>query len=96
MKMVLVVYNMAIEAEVMDCLKRCGIESYTKLPRVQGVGKLSGPHMDSHIWPGANSQLEIACEEEAKDRILEEVRELKGTYAKVGIKAFVMPLDELV
>jgi len=96
MKMVFIVYNMAIEAEVMECLKRCGIESYTKIPRVQGVGELSGPHMDSHIWPGVNSQLQIGCTEEAKNRILEEVGKLRGSYAKVRIKAFVLSMEELV
>ena len=96
MKIVWIAYNQAIGDEVNESLKRCGVTNYTKIPVAHGVGQHSGFHMDSHIWPGVNSLLMIACTEETKDRLLEEVRNLKRSFEKEGIKAFVMPLDELV
>ncbi len=96
MKIVWIAYNQAISDEVDESLKRCGVTNYTKIPVAHGVGQHSGFHMDSHIWPGVNSLLMIGCTEETKDRLLEEVRNLKRSFEKEGIKAFVLPIDELV
>lgn len=95
-KMVYIVYNAAIDEEVMACLERCRIESYTKIPTVHGAGKLSGPHMGTHVWPASNSMLLIACEDDVKDHIVEEMGNLKRAFEREGIKVFVMPLEEIV
>ncbi len=94
--MVWIAYNQAIGDEVDECLKRCEIASYTKIPLAYGIGKASGPHMGSHVWPGSNSLLLVVCEEEHKDHILEEVRKLRKTLHKEGIKAFVVPVEEVI
>jgi len=95
MKMVWIAYNQAIGEEVDECLKKCNIKSYTKIPLVHGVGQHSGPHLGTHIWPGVNSLLMIVCTEEIKERLLEEVRRLKRTFEREGIKAFVVPVEEI-
>jgi len=51
--------------------------------------------MGTHIWPGVNSLLAIVCEEENKDKILEEVQNLRSQFEREGIKAFVMPVEEI-
>ncbi len=98
MKMVLIVYNAAIEEEMMEALQEIGVENYTKWDRVLGKGPISGPHFDSDVWPGVNSMLAIAVEDEKKDRIMAKVRELKSkeSIAKEGIGAFVLPLEEMI
>ncbi len=93
MKIVWIAYNQAIGDEVSESLKRCGVKTYTKIPVVHGVGQHSGSHMNSHIWPGVNALLMIACSEETKDRLLAEVRKLKKLFEKEGIKAFVTPVE---
>jgi nitrogen regulatory protein PII len=97
MKMVLIIYNAAIEEEVMEVLGGIGVENYTKWDRVLGKGPISGPHFDSDIWPGVNSMLAIAVEDEMKDRIMAKIRELKSKEAlrKEGIGAFVLPLEDM-
>ncbi|MCK4649075.1 transcriptional regulator [bacterium] len=97
MKMIFIVYNAAIKEEVMESLKAIGVENYTKWDRVLGKGPISGPHFDSDIWPGVNSMLAIAVEDEKKDKIMAKVRELKlkESIAKQGIRAFVLPLEEM-
>ena len=95
MKLVLISYNAAIDEEIMGALKNVGISGYTKLPRVIGDGKASGPHLDSHIWPGANSLLVLAVEDDKKDQILAQVMKLRQKLGKEGIKAFVLPLEEI-
>ena len=96
MKMILISYNVAIDEEVMEALKEVGISGYTKLPRVLGEGKTSGPHLDSHISPGANSLLALAVEDNKKDQILTQVMKLRQKLGKEGIKAFVLSLAEMI
>lgn len=94
-KIILISYNVAIDEEVMEALKKMGISGYTKLPKVLGDGKTSGPRLDSHIWPGANSLLFLAVDDDKKDQILAQVRKMRQRLGKEGIKAFVLPLEEI-
>jgi len=97
MKLILLVYNAAISEEVMEALQEIGVENYTKWDRVLGKGPISGPHFDSDVWPGVNSMLAIAVEDQKKDKIMAKVRELKSkeSIAREGIGAFVLPLEEM-
>ena len=70
MKMVMISYNSAIDSEVMETLKRCGIENYTKWVRVQGRGMTSGSHFGSEIWPGENSVIFSAVEDKKTEDLL--------------------------
>jgi len=98
MKMVLLVYNTAISEEVMKALGEIGVENYTKWDRVLGKGKTSGTHLDSDVWPGVNSMLAIAVEDEKKNEVMAKVKELKSkeSIAGEGIGAFILPLEEMV
>ncbi|MBL7130528.1 MAG: hypothetical protein ISS45_03865 [Candidatus Omnitrophica bacterium] len=95
MKMVMVSYNSAINSEVMEALEKCGIENYTKWVQVQGKGKTSGPHFGSEIWPGENAALFIATQEEKVSGLLSEIRALREKLGRVGVKAFVWPLEQI-
>lgn len=95
MKLVFLVYNAAIDEDVMEALESLGIEEYTKWPRLTGKGKSSGPHLDSATWPGVNSALLIATDNDKALSLLKEVRSLKEKLTHEGIKAFLLPLEEI-
>ena len=95
MKMVMISYNSAIESEVMDIFKKCDIENYTKWTQVQGKGKTSGPHLGSEVWPGENSVIFTAIEDEKKEALLEYIKKLRVKLGKEGVKAFVLPIEEI-
>ncbi|PIS30178.1 hypothetical protein COT42_03580 [Candidatus Saganbacteria bacterium CG08_land_8_20_14_0_20_45_16] len=95
MKIVFIVFNAAIEDEVMECLAKTGVSNYTKFPDIHGKGGHSDPHLDTQIWPGTNHGLLIAADVSLKDKILKEVKNLKAEYAKEGIKAFVFSPEEV-
>jgi len=95
MKMIFIMYNIAINDEVMQILKDVGIEGYTRWERATGRGKTSGPHLGNHIWPVVNSVLAVAAEDNKKARLIERIKELRKKLGKEGIKAFVLPLEEI-
>jgi nitrogen regulatory protein PII len=95
MKMVLISYNEAIDEEVMEALTVCCIDSFTKWQRVLGKGTLSEPHLDSSVWPGVNNVCMAVVEDKKVPPVLEKVKELRRKLAKEGIKAFVLPVEEI-
>jgi len=95
MKMVMIVYNEAIDEEVMDSLESCCIEHFTKWQRVLGKGKMSDPHLDTSVWPGVNNVCVTVVEDIKVEAILLKTKELRARLGKEGIKAFVLPVEEI-
>jgi hypothetical protein len=89
------VYNEAMDSEVMAALKAVGVERYTKWPRVMGSGKTSGPHLDSHIWPGANAVAMFVLDDETAKKAMEVMRGLRKKMGHEGIKAFILPVEDI-
>ncbi len=92
--MVFIAYNVAIHDEVMEMLQRHGVETYTRWEHVTGVGKSSGPHLDTHVWPARNSAIVTATADEKARALLEAVREMRQSMSGEGIKAFLIPVEE--
>ena len=93
MKMVMVIYNEAIDVEVMEVLDRSGLVNYTKITRVSGKGTTSGTHLGNDIWPGLNYILYVACDDTQAKQFVSGVTDLRKTLGKEGVKAFIMPLE---
>jgi len=94
MKMLMIIYNEALDNEVMEILDRLDISGYTKIPKVFGKGNKSGIHLGTDIWPGLNNIIYAACQEEKAKEIFLELKELRSQLAHEGVKAFIMPLEE--
>lgn len=94
-KMVMIVYNEAIDSEVMEALQSCALKNYTKVLGVYGRGDTSGIHLGDDVWPGRNNIMYVACDEKQAKQMLSCVRGLKQSLGKEGIKAFVLPVEEL-
>jgi nitrogen regulatory protein PII len=93
--MVMISYNEAVEAEIMDSLAACGIKNYTKIMGVYGSGLASGTHMGNDIWPGKNNIMYVVCEDKEAKELLACIKELRKTLGKEGLKAFLMPLEDM-
>ena len=94
-KMVMIAYNEAIDMEVMEVLENCGLKNYTKVTGAYGRGTTSGTHLGNDIWPGRNNILYVACDEKQARQMLGCVRELRKKLGHEGIKAFILPIEEL-
>lgn len=95
LKMVMVAYNEALDLEVMEALAKAGLKNYTKSVGIFGRGSSSGIHLGNDIWPGRNNILYVSCEErQAKDLIIG-IKELRKKIGQEGIKAFILPIEEV-
>ncbi|MFZ2602809.1 MAG: PG0541 family transporter-associated protein [Candidatus Omnitrophota bacterium] len=94
LKMVMVVYNEAIDMEVMELMEICVLKNYTKVMGVFGRGETSGTHLGNDIWPGRNNLLYVACEEKQSKQLISGVKDLRKKLGREGIKAFILPIEE--
>ena len=94
MKMVMIVYNEALDNEVMEILERSTAKNYTKITKAFGRGDKSGSHLGTDIWPGLNNIMYVACQNPQAKELLSGVEELKKKSGHEGVKAFVLPLEE--
>jgi nitrogen regulatory protein PII len=95
MKMVMIVYNEALDAGVMEVLAECALTNYTKISGVFGKGTSSGTHLGNDIWPGRNNILDVGCDDKQAQQMLSCVRELRKKIGHEGIKAFILPIEEI-
>lgn len=94
-KMVMIAYNEAIDQEVMEVLKGCTMKNYTKINGAFGSGLSSGTHLGNDIWPGRNNILYVSCDDKEAKQIISCVKELRKALGKEGVKAFVLPIEEV-
>lgn len=95
MKMVMMTYNEAIDDEVMEVLEVCALKNYTKITKVFGKGSTSGTHMGNDIWPGLNNMIYAACNDDDAKQLMSYIKHLRQKLGPEGVKAFVMPIDEV-
>ena len=95
LKMVIIAYNEAIDMEVMEMMEKCELKNYTKIMGVFGKGETSGAHLGNDIWPGRNNLLYVATPENAAKQLASLVKELKAKLGQEGIKAFILPIEEI-
>jgi hypothetical protein len=96
MKMVFIVYSQAADYDVIAAIKKAGVKGYTKMENACGEGVETEPKLHTHIWPGENCVLFLALEEDELPPIVELVRELKMEHPRAGVKAFIMPMEEII
>ena len=96
MKLLLVIYNIAIETELFDVMEQNGLECFTKWPRVVGKGKTTGPKMDNDVWPGANSAVMLVMPENEALELMAAIQELRDEIGShEGVKAFMMNIEKM-
>jgi nitrogen regulatory protein PII len=94
-KMVMISYNEAIESDVMETLSNCTLKNYTKITGTFGKGTSSGTHLGDDIWPGRNNILYVVCEDAQARQLISCIKEIRKRLSTEGIKAFVLPVEEM-
>lgn len=94
MRLAIIICGKAIDPDVADALEGLGLPSYTKWREVLGQGKASGPHLDSHVWPGTNSVFMVALDDNSATLLTDALRPLKNRFAHEGLKLYFLPVEE--
>jgi len=79
LKLITVYFNISISEEIVEILETLHITCYTQIPRVIGVGKATGPRLDNHTWPGANSMLQTVVEESVAVKLMDRLQAMRDS-----------------
>jgi hypothetical protein len=90
-----IIYDRAIDEEVLDILRSCCLENYTRWQDVSGVGS-TGPHLGDHIWPALNNVMMAVVPAERQSEILERVRSLQEDFSFTGLRAVTLPVLDMI
>ena len=95
MKAVFVAYNQAYNQEIVDLLESLGQRGYTVWEEIGGRGSVDGePHLGSHAWPTQNHALFSVMEDAMAVKVMQALRETDAANAKLGLRAYVLPVEE--
>ncbi len=96
MKMVKIVFNISLEAEVRSLLEKTGAACFTQWPRLIGRGKSTGAKFDNDVWPGANSAIMVVADEAQAGRLMDAIQALRDEIGEFeGIKGFQLAVEKM-
>jgi nitrogen regulatory protein PII len=96
MKMLVVVYNDAVDEVMIRAFKETGVLGYTKWKEALGEGTETEPKLGTHCWPGKNNVLAVVVEDEGALKIGEIIRKLKSEHPHGGIRTFVLQVEDTI
>ena len=95
MKAIFIAYNQAYNQEIVELLENLGQRGYTVWQDVGGRGSVDGePHLGSHAWPTQNHALFTVVEDKLASEIMKALRETDSSNQKLGLRAYVLPVEE--
>lgn len=97
MKAVFITFDQAHFEAIMQILDRNSLRGFTYWENVQGRGSKTGePHYGSHAWPSTNSSIMTMVEDSKVERLLEVLHNLDKTKEALGLRAFVMNVEQSI
>jgi len=94
-KLVYIIFNDALEPEILDILKKVQVKAYTRWDKVKGVGE-AGPHMGDEVWPAWNTMIMSALDSERKESLAKEIKSLRENFPEQGVRMLVLPFEEII
>ena len=97
MKAIFITYDQAHHEDVVQVLNTSNQRGYTYWPNIQGKGSVKGePHFGSHAWPATNAAIMTITTDDKVDAILERLAKLNTSKEKLGLRAFVLPVEKSI
>ncbi len=95
MKAIFVAYNQAYNQEIVELLEQLGQRGYTVWEEIGGRGSVDGePHLGNHAWPTQNHALLSVVEDALAPRIMAALRETDAANRALGLRAYVLPVED--
>lgn len=97
MKAILITFDQAHYDKIITDLSKMNIRGFTSWKDVQGRGTTDGiPHYGSHAWPSMNNAILTVVEDEKVKPMLDYLRALDDDSQNLGLRAFVMNVEDMV
>ena len=97
MKAIFVAYNQAYNQEIVELFEQLGQRGYTVWSEIGGRGSVDGePHLGSHAWPTQNHALLTVVDDVLAPRAMAALRQLDADNAKLGLRAYVLPVEQAI
>lgn len=97
MKSILITFDQAHYAKIVDVLERSNCRGFTAWEQVQGRGSHTGePHYGSHAWPSMASAIITIVEDSRVDDVLAKLKAIDDDRPKLGLRAFVWTIDKCI
>lgn len=97
MKAIYIIFNQAYYEMILSIMERNGIKGFTYWESVVGRGSRGGePHYGSHAWPTMNSAILTIVEEEQVEKFLKFLHALDSQSEELGLRAFVLPVEQTI
>ena len=95
MKAIFIAYNQAYNQEIVELLEKQGQRGYTVWSEIGGRGSVDGePHLGSHAWPTMNHALFTMVDDSLVAPIMNHLRDTDKANAKLGLRAYVLPVED--
>lgn len=95
MKAIFISYNQAYGEEIIELLEKNGQRGFTRFDETSGRGSLDGePHYGNHAWPTLNVSVITMVPDSKVAQIMDDLRDKDRTYPDLGLRAYVMPVEE--
>lgn len=97
MKSILITFDQAHYANIVEMLERANCRGFTAWEQVQGRGSVKGePHYGSHAWPSLASAIITIVEDHRVDEVLARLKAMDDDRPKLGLRAFVWPIEQSI
>lgn len=97
MKAILITFDQAHYAKIIDVLERSNCRGFTAWEQVQGRGTHDGePHYGSHAWPSMASAIISIVEDRQVEPVLAKLKAIDDDRPKLGLRAFVWSIDQCI
>ena len=94
MKAIFIAFDQAYYERIVEMLPRLGCRGFTAWQEVQGRGTKTGdPHYGTHAWPSLASAMMTMVEDDRVDSVLEFLHGMDVETPKLGLRAWVMPIE---
>jgi hypothetical protein len=97
MKAVFISAFQAFYDEIISIFDKMEIRGFTYWDETRGRGTYQGePHYGTHAWPSLNCSFLTFVEEDKVERLLEALQKLDQSAEQQGLRAFVMPCEQML
>lgn len=97
MKAIFIAYDQAHRDRILDMLNKLNCRGFTSWDQVTGRGSVNGePHYGSHAWPSLVGAILTVVEDQRLEPVLEKLKEFNEERPKLGLRAFVWPIEATI